>query len=46
MATSTAPEKLNRQTTSIPQAFLARIASTPDREAYRFPVVAGGAGAD
>ena len=37
MATSTAPEQLVRKTTSIPQAFLARIAATPDREAYRFP---------
>src|SRR5687768_10438747 len=38
MATSTAPEKLVRKTTSIPAAFLARIAETPDREAYRYPV--------
>jgi long-chain acyl-CoA synthetase len=38
MATSTAPEELVRKTTSIPQAFLARIAASPDREAYRFPV--------
>ncbi len=38
MATSTAPEQLIRKTTSIPGAFLARIAETPDREAYRFPV--------
>jgi long-chain acyl-CoA synthetase len=45
MATSTAPEKLVRQTTSIPGALLARIAETPDREAYRYPVAAAG-GAD
>ncbi len=38
MATSTAPETLIRQTTSIPGAFLKRLAETPDREAYRYPV--------
>ena len=38
MATSTAPEKLVRKTTSIPEAFLARIGETPEREAYRYPV--------
>ena len=38
MPTSTAPEKLIRKTVSIPAAFLARIAETPDREAYRYPV--------
>jgi len=38
MATSTAPEKLDRKLTSIPAGFLTRVAETPDREAYRFPV--------
>jgi long-chain acyl-CoA synthetase len=32
------PEPLTRTTTSIPQAFLERVAKTPDREAYRYPV--------
>ncbi|HVV82783.1 MAG TPA: long-chain fatty acid--CoA ligase [Kofleriaceae bacterium] len=42
--TSTAPEKLVRKTTSIPAAFLARVAATPDREAYRFPASSAAGG--
>ena len=38
MATSTAPESFTRTTTTIPALFLERIARTPDREAYRYPV--------
>ncbi len=36
--TSTAPETLIRTTTSIPKAFLDRVARSPEREAYRYPV--------
>ncbi|MCS6912222.1 MAG: AMP-binding protein [Myxococcales bacterium] len=38
MAACTAPEPLIRQTKSVPELLLRRIAETPDREAYRFPV--------
>ncbi len=38
MAESTAPEKLNRKTTSLPQLLAKRVQDTPDREAYRYPV--------
>jgi long-chain acyl-CoA synthetase len=47
MPTSTAPERLVRTTTSIAQLFARRCTTTPDREAYRYPVpAAGAAGAD
>jgi long-chain acyl-CoA synthetase len=35
---STAPEKMTRKTTSLPQLLAQRVQSTPDREAYRYPV--------
>jgi long-chain acyl-CoA synthetase len=35
---STAPEKLARQTKSIPELFLRRVAETPHKEAYRYPI--------
>jgi long-chain acyl-CoA synthetase len=35
---STAPEKLVRQTKSIPELFLRRIGETPHKEAYRYPI--------
>src|SRR5499427_2198409 len=35
---STAPERLIRKTTSIPQLLARRVQETPDREAYRYPV--------
>jgi len=35
---STAPEKLVRQTKSIPELFLRRTAELPEKEAYRYPV--------
>ena len=38
MAESTAPEKLTRKTTSLPQLLTQRVQQTPDREAYRYPV--------
>jgi long-chain acyl-CoA synthetase len=38
MAESTAPEKLNRKTTSLPQLLMQRVQASPDREAYRYPV--------
>ncbi|MGE0872552.1 MAG: long-chain fatty acid--CoA ligase [Kofleriaceae bacterium] len=38
MSESTAPESLNRKTTSIAQLFARRVQDTPDREAYRYPV--------
>jgi long-chain acyl-CoA synthetase len=38
MTTSTAPERLVRTTTSIAQLFAKRCATSPDREAYRYPV--------
>ncbi len=38
MPESTAPEKLNRKTTSVAQLFLQRVGETPDREALRYPV--------
>src|SRR5262249_47798176 len=36
--TITAPEKLVRRTTSIPQLFFRRVTESADREAYRYPV--------
>jgi len=38
MAESTAPERLIRKTTSIPQLLARRVQDTPDREAFRYPV--------
>src|SRR5438309_11898056 len=38
MAESTAPERLTRKTTSIPQLLARRVHDTPDREAFRYPV--------
>ena len=38
MLQSTAPEKLVRQTKSIPELFLRRTAELPEKEAYRYPV--------
>jgi long-chain acyl-CoA synthetase len=38
MAESTAPERLIRKTKSLPELLLRRLAETPDREAFRFPV--------
>ncbi len=38
MAESTAPEKMTRKTTSLPQLLTQRVQDTPDREAYRYPV--------
>ncbi|MEZ4400405.1 MAG: long-chain fatty acid--CoA ligase [Kofleriaceae bacterium] len=38
MATSTAPEPFTRTTSSIPALFLDRVSTSPDREAYRYPV--------
>jgi long-chain acyl-CoA synthetase len=38
MPVSTAPERLNRKTTSIAQLLARRVQETPDREAYRYPV--------
>jgi long-chain acyl-CoA synthetase len=38
MAETTAPERLNRKTTSISQLLARRVHDTPDREAYRYPV--------
>jgi len=36
--TSIAPEKLVRRSKSLPELFRRRVAQTPDREAYRYPV--------
>ncbi|HEX5060407.1 MAG TPA: long-chain fatty acid--CoA ligase [Kofleriaceae bacterium] len=38
MAESVAPEKMTRNTTSLPQLMMQRVQQTPDREAYRYPV--------
>jgi long-chain acyl-CoA synthetase len=38
MASSTAPEELKRNTKSIAELFLRRVADSPDREAFRYPV--------
>ncbi|HVK84489.1 MAG TPA: long-chain fatty acid--CoA ligase [Kofleriaceae bacterium] len=38
MSESTAPERINRKTSSIAQLLANRVQETPDREAYRFPV--------
>jgi long-chain acyl-CoA synthetase len=38
MAECVAPEKLTRNTTSLPQLLTQRVQQTPDREAYRYPV--------
>ena len=38
MPASTAPERLNRKTTSIAQLLATRVRQSPDREAYRYPV--------
>ncbi len=38
MAESSAPEKMTRTTTSLPQLLMRRVQATPDREAYRYPV--------
>src|SRR5262252_2715683 len=38
IAATTAPERLNRKTTSIAQLLARRVQETPDREAYRYPV--------
>ena len=38
MAETTAPERLIRKTTSLPQLLARRVHDTPDREAYRYPV--------
>jgi long-chain acyl-CoA synthetase len=38
MPESTAPDRLNRKTTSIAQLLAHRVRDTPDREAYRYPV--------
>jgi len=38
MAESTAPERLIRKTTSIAQLLTSRVRTTPDREAFRYPV--------
>ncbi len=38
MPESTAPERINRKTTSIAQLLARRVQETPDREAYRYPV--------
>ncbi len=38
MTKSTAPETISRTTTSIPKAFLERVAKAPEGEAYRYPV--------
>jgi long-chain acyl-CoA synthetase len=38
MPVTTAPERLVRTTTSIAQLFAKRCATSPDREAYRYPV--------
>ena len=36
--TASAPEKLTRKTTSLPQLLWKRVQESPDREAYRYPV--------
>jgi long-chain acyl-CoA synthetase len=41
VATSTAPETLQRKTKSIAELFLRRIADSADREAFRYPIAAG-----
>jgi long-chain acyl-CoA synthetase len=38
MPESTAPERIVRKTTSLPQLLQRRVQETPDREAYRYPV--------
>jgi long-chain acyl-CoA synthetase len=38
VATSTAPETIRRTARSVPELFLRRLAETPDRPAYQFPV--------
>ncbi|HEX3761118.1 MAG TPA: long-chain fatty acid--CoA ligase [Kofleriaceae bacterium] len=35
---SSAPERLTRKTTSLPELLARRVRDTPDREAYRYPV--------
>jgi long-chain acyl-CoA synthetase len=38
---STAPERLVRKTTSLPQLFADRVRDTPEREAFRYPLAVG-----